>query len=85
MHDVKASVRQQFGAVAENYRTSMVHAQGEDLEQLVAAAGLTGSERVLDAGCGAGHASVAIAPFAAEVVALDRDRRHAEPDRATRG
>lgn len=69
--DVKAAVQQQFGAVAENYRTSAVHAQGEDLARLVAACNLTGVERVLDAGCGAGHASVAVAPYAAEVVALD--------------
>lgn len=69
--DVKAAVRQQFGAVAENYRTSAVHTQGEDLAQLVAACGLTGTQRVLDVGCGAGHASAAVAPFAAEVVALD--------------
>ncbi|MBL8147273.1 MAG: class I SAM-dependent methyltransferase [Anaerolineae bacterium] len=69
--DVKAAVQQQFGAVAENYRTSTVHAQGEDLAWLVATAQLTGVERVLDAGCGAGHASLAVAPFAAEVVALD--------------
>ena len=71
MHDVKASVQQQFGAVAENYRTSTVHSQGEDLPRLVAAASLTGIETVLDAGCGAGHASAAVAPFAAAVVALD--------------
>lgn len=69
--DVKTSVQQQFGAVAENYRTSAVHAQGEDLAWLVASAQLTGVERVLDAGCGAGHASAAVAPGAAEVVALD--------------
>lgn len=68
---VKAAVQQQFGAVAANYRTSAVHAQGEDLARLVAACRLTGLERVLDAGCGAGHASAAVAPHAAEVVALD--------------
>ncbi len=71
MTDVKDAVRQQFGAVAENYRNSTVHAQGEDLAQMVATARLTGTERVLDAGSGAGHASVTVAPFAANVVALD--------------
>ncbi len=71
MMDVKQSVQAQFGVAAENYRTSAVHAQGEDLAHLVAAARLTGVERVLDVGCGAGHASVAVAPFAAEVTALD--------------
>lgn len=71
MIDVKETVRLQFEAAAGRYRTSAVHAQGEDLDQLLRAAQLTGSERVLDAGCGAGHASAAVAPFAAEVTALD--------------
>ncbi|HYO89225.1 MAG TPA: methyltransferase domain-containing protein [Candidatus Limnocylindrales bacterium] len=71
MTDLKEAVRQQFEAAAERYRTSVVHAQGEDLARLVMAAGLTSHERVLDAGCGAGHASMAVAPFAAEVTALD--------------
>ncbi|HYO89752.1 MAG TPA: class I SAM-dependent methyltransferase [Candidatus Limnocylindrales bacterium] len=71
MSDVKEAVRQQFEAAAERYRTSAVHAQGEDLPALVAAAALTGTESVLDAGCGAGHASLAVAPHAAAVTALD--------------
>lgn len=69
--DVKQAVQAQFSAAAEHYRTSAVHAQGEDLAQLVAAARLTGVERVLDVGCGAGHASAAVAPHAVEVTALD--------------
>lgn len=68
---VKATVAQQFGAVAEQYRTSIVHAGGEDLMQLVAIAALTGREEVLDAGCGAGHTALALAPGAAHVTALD--------------
>lgn len=71
MTDVKEAVRQQFEAAAERYRTSAVHAHGEDLQPLLRAAQLTGRERVLDAGCGAGHASATVAPFAAEVTALD--------------
>lgn len=62
---------QQFSAVAEHYRTSAVHAGGEDLAQLVAAARLKRSERVLDAGSGAGHTALALAPNAAHVTALD--------------
>lgn len=69
--DLKTVVQQQFGRVAANYLTSAVHAQGEDLPVMVEAANLRGHERVLDAGCGAGHTAVRFAPHAAEVVALD--------------
>jgi ubiquinone/menaquinone biosynthesis C-methylase UbiE len=68
---IKDAVEQQFSPVAENYRTSAVHAAGEDLTQLVAAARLTGREVVLDAGSGAGHTALAVAPHAARVVAVD--------------
>jgi ubiquinone/menaquinone biosynthesis C-methylase UbiE len=71
-HDqVKATVAQQFGAVADHYRTSAVHASGEDLAQLVAVAALRGNEYVLDAGCGAGHTALAVATGAAQVTAID--------------
>ena len=65
------AVQQQFGSVAANYATSPVHAQGADLTRMVELAGLTGVERVLDAGCGAGHTALAFAPGAAHVVAYD--------------
>lgn len=71
MTDLKSSVQQQFDRVAANYRTSAVHALGEDLQQMVRLADLRGDERVLDAGCGAGHAAAAFAPHAGEVVAVD--------------
>jgi SAM-dependent methyltransferase len=61
----------QFSQVAENYSTSTVHATGEDLAQLVAAAALTGREVVLDAGSGAGHTALAVAPHSAHVVSVD--------------
>jgi ubiquinone/menaquinone biosynthesis C-methylase UbiE len=64
-------VRRQFGAVADAYATSAYHATGADLAALVGAADLRGSERVLDLGCGAGHASLALAPRAAQVTAVD--------------
>lgn len=69
--DVKASVQRQFGQVAANYATSAVHRAGVELEQLIARAALTGSERVLDAGTGTGHTALALAPQAADVVAVD--------------
>ena len=71
MSDLKTSVQQQFDRVAANYRTSAVHALGEDLAQMVALAALRGDERVLDAGCGAGHTAAAFAPHVATVVAVD--------------
>ena len=69
--DLKGAVQEQFGRVAAKYLTSAVHAQGEDLPVMVDSANLRGDERVLDAGCGAGHTAASFAPYAAEVVALD--------------
>jgi ubiquinone/menaquinone biosynthesis C-methylase UbiE len=64
-------VRSQFGAVAAAYVTSSYHAAGADLAALVQAADLHGTEHVLDLGCGAGHAALALAPGAAQVTAVD--------------
>jgi ubiquinone/menaquinone biosynthesis C-methylase UbiE len=69
--DVKESVQKQFAAVAANYATSAVHVAGPDLTAMLAAANARGDERVLDAGCGAGHTALAFAPHVAEVAALD--------------
>jgi ubiquinone/menaquinone biosynthesis C-methylase UbiE len=68
---IKATVEQQFSPVADNYRTSSVHAGGEDLRQMVLHAALSGSEQVLDAGSGAGHTALAFAPHVARVVSVD--------------
>src|SRR5579883_3136335 len=67
-------VQENFGAVAAAYVTSKVHARGPDLDWLVEAAALTGTERVLDVATGGGHTAFALAPYAAEVVALDLTR-----------
>ncbi|CAG2155462.1 putative methyltransferase YcgJ [Cupriavidus campinensis] len=67
-------VAAQFGATAQAYLTSAVHAQGADLDQLKAALAHlkpVGHSRVLDLGCGAGHASFAAATQANTVVAYD--------------
>ncbi|ABF07415.1 class I SAM-dependent methyltransferase [Cupriavidus metallidurans] len=67
-------VAAQFGATANAYLTSAVHAQGADLEQLKQALAYlkpVAHSRVLDLGCGAGHASFAAATVANEVVAYD--------------
>src|SRR5690606_3524395 len=68
---IKAAVERQFSQVAENYRTSAVHAAGEDLARLVEAAALSGREAVLDAGSGAGHTALAVVPYAARVTSVD--------------
>jgi ubiquinone/menaquinone biosynthesis C-methylase UbiE len=71
MTNLKNAVEKQFSQTAENYRKSAVHARGADLAKLVEVANLTGSEKVLDVGCGAGHTTAALAPYAQQVVALD--------------
>lgn len=61
-----------FGSTAAAYLTSHVHATGADLQRLAATFAATcGNARVLDMGCGAGHASFAVAPHVREVVAYD--------------
>jgi SAM-dependent methyltransferase len=70
-HTVSASIQEQFGRAAANYAVSAVHRGGPDLDAMLAATGLSGRERVLDLGCGPGHAAAAFAPHAAEVVGLD--------------
>ncbi|MBD8899465.1 class I SAM-dependent methyltransferase [Rhodanobacter sp. DHG33] len=71
----QGAVVQQFGSQAQAYLTSSVHAQGRDLVQLAElAARVAGGATALDLGCGAGHASFAMAPHAAEVVAYDLSR-----------
>ena len=71
MTTLQEAVQAQFGAVAVNYASSAVHAQGEDLALMVQAANLRGGEVVLDAGCGAGHTALAFAPHVTRVVAYD--------------
>jgi ubiquinone/menaquinone biosynthesis C-methylase UbiE len=67
----KQSISKSFGANAERYLTSPVHSTGADLDFLARFVAGLDQPRVLDLGCGAGHASFATAPFAREVVAFD--------------
>lgn len=69
--DATRSVQQQFGPVAAAYVTSSYHASGPDLAALVGACSFAGHERVLDLGCGAGHAALRVAPHVREVIAVD--------------
>lgn len=68
-HD--ANVVQQFGAQAQAYLGSAVHAQGEDLMQLAALVHGHARATVLDLGCGAGHVAFHVAPHVSEVIAYD--------------
>ena len=65
------TVQQQFGAHANEYATSAVHAQGASLARLVE---LTQPQRdwlVLDVSTGAGHTALTFAPHVARVIATD--------------
>ncbi|WP_370543435.1 class I SAM-dependent methyltransferase [Herbaspirillum sp. Sphag1AN] len=72
-------ISEQFGSTAAAYLTSAVHSQGADLQELAAYVAASATDnaggvkavRVLDLGCGGGHASFAMAAHAAEVVAYD--------------
>lgn len=71
----QGTVVQQFGSQAQAYLTSNVHAQGRDLGQLAELAACVPAGAIaLDLGCGAGHASFAMAPHIADVVAYDLAR-----------
>ena len=67
--NIKQSVNAQFSNVAANYKTSTVHATGHDLQRMGDL--ISGSQRVLDLGCGAGHASLAVAATCGQVIAYD--------------
>jgi ubiquinone/menaquinone biosynthesis C-methylase UbiE len=69
--DHGALVAQQFGSTARAYLESVTHATGKDLEWLAAEAAAVAGAAVLDLGCGAGHASFAVAPHASAVTAYD--------------
>ena len=62
MSDIKQSIHDQFGRAAAQYKTSQVHATGEDLARIAEMVQQQEPPYALDAGCGAGHTSVAIAP-----------------------
>jgi SAM-dependent methyltransferase len=59
--DRRALSTAQFGSCADSYLTSPVHAGGADLDRLQALVGGRSCARALDLGCGAGHASFAMA------------------------
>lgn len=67
----KELVRRQFGAHAEAYATSEVHAKGASLARLVELVAPKADWRVLDVATAAGHTAFALAPHVAHVTATD--------------
>ncbi len=65
------ALRAQWAAVAEHYGTGWSHAGGADLAWMVEALAPRPSDRAIDLGAGAGHASLALAPHVARVDAVD--------------
>ncbi|WP_437890055.1 class I SAM-dependent methyltransferase [Phytobacter sp. V91] len=65
------NVEKQFGSQASAYLTSAVHASGRDLQRLAERLQAFPQARVLDLGCGAGHASFCAAGQVAQVTAYD--------------
>ncbi len=71
MDDPNRLIQRQFGAHANDYATSDMHARGESLQRLIE---LTRPQRdwtVLDVATGAGHTALAFASNVASVVATD--------------
>ena len=68
---VKRAVQEQFGASAEAYAASEIHAKGSSLARLVELVEPQTSWIVLDVATAAGHTAHAFAPYVKQVVASD--------------
>ncbi|HLZ06967.1 MAG TPA: methyltransferase domain-containing protein, partial [Chloroflexota bacterium] len=68
---MEREIQSQFGAVAERYVGSAVHARGIDLPILIDAAAPRRDERALDLGTAVGHTAFALAARAGLVVGVD--------------
>ena len=64
-------VQRQFGATADDYATSDIHAHGESLTILSRLLGLQPDWSVLDVATGAGHTALMMAPFVERVSVVD--------------
>jgi len=64
-------LRAQWAAVAEHYGMGWSHAAGPDLGWMVDVAAPRATDRAIDLGAGAGHATLALAPHVARVDAID--------------
>jgi ubiquinone/menaquinone biosynthesis C-methylase UbiE len=64
-------IQQQFGANADKYAMSAVHARGESLARLVELTQPHSDWATLDVSTGAGHTALTFAPHVARVIAVD--------------
>ncbi len=71
MPDTKDLVKHQYGAHAEGYVTSTIHAKGESLKRLIELVQPQKEWRALDISTGGGHTALAFAPHIREAVASD--------------
>jgi ubiquinone/menaquinone biosynthesis C-methylase UbiE len=71
---VHERVQSQFGAAAEAYGTSLVHADASALQRVVELAEPKPGDAALDIATGAGHTALALAPRVARVIAYDLTR-----------
>ncbi len=69
--ELKTRVQSQFGAAADDYATSDIHARGESLAALLEVARPEPDWTVLDVAAGAGHTAFALAPHVSRAVAVD--------------
>lgn len=68
---IKAQAQARFGQFAQGYVESKSHAEGEDLERMVALAGAQPDWLVLDVATGGGHTGLRFAPLVQSVIAYD--------------
>lgn len=69
--ELKAQVKSQFGASADSYASSDIHAKGESLDLLLQMVKPQADWAMLDVATGAGHTALAFAPHLARVIASD--------------
>jgi ubiquinone/menaquinone biosynthesis C-methylase UbiE len=67
----RTSVQEQFGPVAAAYVRSKGHAEGDDLDRIVALARAGPNDHALDIATGGGHTALALARVAGRVTATD--------------
>ena len=67
----RATVQTQFGASADAYAVSDIHARGESLAALIQTIQPRRHWQALDVATGAGHTALACAPHVARVIAMD--------------
>lgn len=71
MTDANKLIQDQFGANADKYATSAVHARGESLARLLELTHPQANWLVLDVSTGAGHTALTFAPRVRRVIATD--------------